>query len=155
MATNSRIQAAGVGKNSKRHDLDGTPGLDSDLQQGEVSQLEAGQASVSNTQAQQGAVQGGAAQAAPAAAPVTAPNPLAFAAQKAGGQPALPMSGMQQMDTGEFLPLMEKLASGNSSSLLKQAYMTMYQNIQRRPFTGGATGLIDRQQLDSAVEEAF
>ncbi len=156
MAQNSQIRSKGVGKDSKRHDLDGTPGLSkgSSVQYGEGQQLEAGQKAVQNTQAGQ-AAGGGAGGAAPSG-PLDVPGGLDFAIGKLGqGRSALPTQQISQADTSEFMPLLKRLASGNSSSILKQAYMQMVANIQKRPWSGAQTALIDRQALDRSVEEAF
>ena len=157
MAQNSQIRSKGIGKDAKRHDLDGTPGLSagSSLQSGEVGQLEAGQKAIQNTQAGQAAGGGAPAGAAPSG-PTQVPDPVSFAISKiGGGQPALPTQQISQADTSEFMPMLKRLASGNSSSVLKQAYMQMVANIQQRPWSGAATAVIDRQALDRNVEKAF
>ena len=158
MAENSPIQAKGVGKNSKRHDLDGTPGLSkgSSVQYGEGQQLAAGQQAVQNTQSAQTAQASGGAGAAPQVQSPPASDPLAMVANKAGGQKGtLPMEGLGMVDTAEFQPMLRRLASGNSSSILKQAYMEMVANASQQPWSGAQTALIDRQALDRSVEQAF
>ena len=100
---NSPIQAKGVGKNSKRHDLDGTPGLDSDLQQGEVQQMEAGQKAVQNTQGQPTQGQPLPQQAASPA--VQAPDPIDFATGKVGGSLTVPTRALSAINTAQWLPL--------------------------------------------------
>ncbi len=154
MPDNSQIRAKGVGKDAVRHDLDGTPGLSSDLQYGEVGQLEAGQRSVQNSRRGQTSG-GGGARALPGDAPIQVPDPVSFAIEKIGGQSDLPTQRLQQFDTSEFMPLLNRLASGNSSSILKEAYMQMVANIAQRPWGGAQTVVIDRQELDRNVEQAF
>ncbi len=157
MAQNSQIRAKGVGKKAVRHDLDGTPGLSagSSVNYGETRQLEAGQKAVQNTQAGQAAGGGAAAGVAPDG-PIDVPGGVDFAISKlGGGQSAVPTQELQAYDTSEFLPLLSRLAAGNSSSLLKEAYMQMVANIAKRPWSGRQTALIDRQELDRAVEQAF
>ncbi len=156
MAQNSQIRSKGVGKDSKRHDLDGTPGLSagSSLNYGEVSQLQAGQKAVQNAQAGQTA--GGSANGAAPAGPAGIPDPVQFAGEKVGGETGqLPSAGIQNHDTSEFLPLLRRLAVGNSSSILKQAYMEMVANLSRRPWSGNETAVINRRELDRGVEQAF
>ena len=153
MATNSPIQAKGVGKNSKRHDLDGTPGLDSDLQQGEVSQMEAGQQAVQNTQGQQAAGTPLPAQA--ASAPVEAPDPMQFAAGKIGGNLTVPERDLSSINTAQWLPLIEKLAqSGSASPGLRRAYVDMLARLRQEPFSG-STAVVNKDALDEAVNNAF
>jgi len=150
---NSPIQSKGVGKDSKRHDLDGTPGLDSDLQQGEVSLLEGGQKAVQNTQGQP--VQG---QPLPQQAPspaVQAPDPIQFAAGKVGGNLTVPDRELSQINSAQWLPLLEKLARSNSASpVLRKAYVDMLSRLQAEPFSG-STGLVDKRALDAAVANGF
>jgi len=150
---NSPIRSKGVGKDSKRHDLDGTPGLDSDLQQGEVSQMEAGQQAVSNTQSAQAQGQPLPQQAAEQA--VTAPDPMAFAKDKIGGDLSVPDQELNALNTAQWIPLIEKLAStGGASSLLRRAYVDMLARLQNEPFSG-STAVVDKRELDGAVEHGF
>ena len=153
MPENSPIQAKGVGKDSKRHDLDGTPGLDSDLQQGEVSQLEAGQQAVQNTQGQAPAGQP-LPQQAPSPA-VQAPDPLAFAQSKVGGNLSVPDQELSRINTAQWLPMLEQMARSNeASSALRMAYVNMLSRIQTEPFSG-STALVDKRELDRQVNDAF
>ena len=153
MPHNSRIQAPGVGKDSKRHDLDGTPGLDSDLQQGEVSQLEAGQKAVQNTQGQAPAGQPLPQQAADA--PVAAPDPIDFAAGKVGGGLTVPDQELSRLNTAQWLPMLEQMARSNeASSALRMAYVNMLSRLQNEPFSG-STALVDKRELDRQVNDAF
>ena len=153
MPQNSPIQAKGVGKDSKRHDLDGTPGLDSDLQQGEVSQLEQGQKVVENTQGQASAGQPLPQQA--ASGPVTAPDPVQFAESKIGGTLQAPTQTLSRINTAQWLPMMEKLARSNGASpLLRRAYVNMLARLQNEPFSG-STAVVDKRELDAQVNNAF
>ena len=157
MPENSQIRAKGVGKNAVRHDLDGTPGLaGSDLQQGEVSQLEAGQKAVQNTQqAQQ--VQANAPQPppAPGAGPMQVPDPVQFAMGKLGGGD-LQGAGQQvleQRDFSRWLPLLRKLAvSPTSSGILQRAYVERLSKEANRPLGGSAT-VIRQRDFDARLEQ--
>ncbi len=159
MAENSPIQAKGVGKDSKRHDLDGTPGLSagSSLNQGDVQQLEAGQARVQDTQAAQAI--------SPAPAPVapqgsqgaafTAPDPIEFAGQKIGGQ-SLAGAGAgpleEKLSFTNWLPLLRRLAvSPTSSGLLQRAFVQRMTQEMQRP-TGTKTALIRQKDFDNRLE---
>ena len=155
MPENSPIQAKGVGKDSKRHDLDGTPGLSagSSLNQGDVQQLEQGQQAIENTQGQQVAGTPLPAQAQPA--PVAAPDPMQFAAGKIGGNLTVPERDLSSINTAQWLPLIEKLAqSGSASPLLRRAYVDMLARLQQEPFSG-STAVVNKDALDGAVNNAF
>ena len=158
MTTNSRIQAAGVGKNSKRHDLDGTPGLSagSSLNQGEVSQLEAGQARVQNTQRAQQVTQ-----AAPPSAPqpndagLIAPDPVQMAAGKIGGSLEGAGAGPleEKISFTNWLPLLRRLAvSPTSSGLLQTAFLKRISTEMNRP-TGTKAALIRQRDFDNRLEQ--
>lgn len=155
MAQNSRIRAAGVGKNAVRHDLDGTPGLSagSSLESGEVGQMEAGQKAVSNTQAAQ---QGGAPLPQQVAdAPVNAPNAMEFAKGKIGGDLQVPTQDLSRLNTAQWIPMIEKLARSNSASpLLRRAYVQMLARLQNEPFSG-STAVVDKRELDAQVNDVF
>jgi len=155
MAQNSQIQAKGVGKDSKRHDLDGTPGLSagSSLQQGDVQQLEAGQQQVQDTQGAQAA--GEPLPAQPDDAAVAAPDPMEFAKGKIGGELEVPTMELSRLNTGQWLPLIEKLARSNAASpLLRRAYVQMLTRLQNEPFSG-STAVVDKRELDRQVENGF
>lgn len=152
---NSPIQAKGVGKNSKRHDLDGTPGLSagSSVNYGEGKELEAGQQAVSNTQGAQAQGQPLPEQA--TERPVGAPDPMAFAAEKIGGDLQVPEQELTALNTAQWIPMIEKLAGSNSSSsLLRRAYVQMLARLQNEPFSG-STAVVDKRELDQAVEHGF
>ena len=152
--SNSQIRAKGVGKNAVRHDLDGTPGLDSDLQQGEVSQMEAGQQAVQNTQGQP-AQDRGALPVQPAEQGIAPPNPVDFALQKIGGDLQVPTQALNQINTAQWLPLLEKMAGSNEASpALRNQYVKMLSRLQQEPFSG-STAVVDKNELDDAVNDAF
>ena len=155
---NSRIQAAGIGKTSKRHDLDGTPGLSagSSLNQGEVSQLEQGQQVVSNTQRSQQVTQ-----AAPPSTPqpsspeLIAPDPVQMAAGKIGG--SLDGAGAgpleERISFTNWLPLLRRLAvSPTSSGLLQKAFLKRITTEMNRP-TGTKAALIRQRDFDNRLEQ--
>lgn len=155
MAENSPIRNKGVGKTSKRHDLDGTPGLSSgsSLQQGDVQQLEAGQQAVANTQVAQGA--GAAPSQQAQAAPVGAPDPMEFAKGKIGGDLQVPEQELSRLNTAQWIPLIEKLARSNAASpLLRRAYVQMLARLQNEPFSG-STAVVNKRELDRQVQDHF
>jgi len=148
---NSRTQAAGIGKDSKRHDLDGTPGLSGDLQYGDVQKLEQGQKSVKNT------VGGAQATAAASAAPsgnMSIPNPIDFAKQKVGG--SLDGAGQEIIDTPDFkrwLPFLQRIASSpTSSGILQRAYVDRLSREMSRPL-GGSAAVIRQRDFDQRLRE--
>ena len=155
MAENSPIRNKRVGKNAVRHDLDGTPGLDSDLQQGEVQQLEAGQKLIQDTQAQQGVQDRGPLPVQPAEQGVAAPDPVEFAMSKIGGDLQVPTQELSRINTAQWLPMVEKLAqSGGASPLLRKAYVDMLSRLQTEPFSG-STAVVDKNEIDRQVNNAF
>jgi len=157
MPENSQIRAKGVGKNAVRHDLDGTPGLNSDLQQGEVQQLERGQKTVQNTQQAQQVQAAGAPQAppAPGAGAMQVPDPVQFAGKKLGGGD-LSGAGQQvlkQQDFSRWLPLLRRLStSPTSSGILQRAYVKRLSMEDNRPLGGSAT-VIRQRDFDKRLEQ--
>ncbi len=159
MAENSPIQAKGIGKNSKRHDLDGTPGLSkgSSVQYGEGKELEAGQAKVQDTQVAQTISQAPAPVAPQGAnAGMIAPNPLDFAMQKLGGND-LSTAGQgpleEKISFTNWLPLLRRLAvSPTSSGILQRAFVQRMTQEMQRP-TGTKTALIRQRDFDSRLEQ--
>ena len=153
---NSQIRAKGVGKDAVRHDLDGTPGLDSDLQQGEVQEMEAGQAAIQDTQQAQTQVQAAAQpRAALPAQGMAAPDPVQFAGQKIGGSldgaGAAPLT--ERLSFSNWLPLLRRLAtSPTSSGLLQRSFMARMQQEMNRP-TGTKTALIRQRDFDNSLEQ--
>jgi hypothetical protein len=161
MAENSQIRAKGVGKDAVRHDLDGTPGLSngSSVNSGEVGELEQGQKAISNTQGAQQAQGGGGGQPLPPAQAeqaVATPDAMGFAKQKlGGGAPAVPSAELSGLNTGQWVPMMQKIASSpDSSPLLKRAYTQMLTRLRTEAFSG-STAVVDKRQLDTAVDLAF
>ena len=155
---NSPIQAKGIGKTAKRHDLRGTPGLsNSDLQYGDIQKLEQGQRSVSNTQGQpppqQSAVQP---QNHLASGQMDVPNPVDFAVKKVGGgPPAVPTQPLEQIDMQPWLPLLRQMATSGSSSLLMSAYVNSLQRAQKQPYQTGGVALMHMSEFDDAIDKAF
>ncbi len=155
---NSPIQAKGIGKDSKRHDLDGTPGLDSDLQQGEVQQLERGQQVVQNTQQAQAASQvqaAGQPRAALPAQPMAVPDAVTFAGQKVGGSLAGAGQGPmgQTQSFSNWLPLLRRLAvSPTASGILQRAFVERLSVEMKRP-TGGKVAVVRQRDYDERLED--
>ena len=160
MAENSNMRAKGVGKNAKRHDLDGTPGLHvSSLQQGDVKKFENGQEQVANTrgsqvlptQAQQ-APQGGGLPA--QERPMEIPDPVTLASKKIGGN--LQGAGTATLERKQFdrwLPLLRRLSqSPTSSGILQRAYLARMTAEMARP-TGGSATVIRQRDFDKRLEE--
>ena len=105
-------QAPGVGKNSKRHDLEApaTPGVrNSDMRQGDRQMLEAGQkvAPRPKKSAPRGSAGGGA----PAAGGggMQVPDAIEFAAGRMGGKSASAGPPVRQVDTAAWRPLVERI----------------------------------------------
>lgn len=155
---NSPIQAKGVGKDSKRHDLDGTPGLSpgSSLTQGDVQELEGGQKAIQNTQGAQGAPQQSQVNAPPGADDqFAAPDPVQMAAGKIGGNLAgagqAPLQ--EKIDFSSWLPLLRKLAtSPTSSGLLQRAFVARMTTEMNRS-TGTKAALIRQRDFDARLEQ--
>ncbi len=155
---NSPIQAKGVGKNSKRHDLDGTPGLSdgSSLNQGEVGQFEAGQKAVENTQRQQQVTQAPPpAAGTPTNPDLIAPDPIAMAGQKVGGNLAGAGTGPleEKISFANWLPLLRRLSvSPTSSGLLQKAFLNRITQEMNRS-TGTKAALIRQRDFDQRIEQ--
>lgn len=154
-------QAPGVGKDSKRHDLEEpkTPGLhDSDLQQGDVQALEAGQR-IAPAQHQGPAMPPGRPgrperkrRVKPSADGT--PDPIEFLGDRLGGT----LSEVNQhktrrtVDYRPFLPLLERLASATGASgIVAHAYITQFGNAVRGPMVH-STPMIDMQDADDDLE---
>jgi len=152
-------QAPGIGKNARRHDLEepATPGLhDSDLQQGDVSMLEAGQrvAPIRNQPAAASSVrrprtkapmpQRGGSQP-------DVPDPLDFLGERLAGtrtSPDQPTMVGRTTDMHTWLPLLERLATApGASGIMSQAFITAFANASKRPLIY-ETPLIDMQDAD-------
>jgi len=161
--TNRPASAPGVGKNSKRHDLErrAVPYLQgSDLQQGDVQALEQGQrvqplkrtqppARSQRRQAQnEASMRGGIdEQGIPT-------DPISFMAQRIGGtyQPKAGVVGRSRHDYRAWLPLLEQLAtSPGASGLLVSTYITRLHNMLSGPYIE-ENQFIDMNQADNDVE---
>jgi len=163
---NRPAQAPGIGRNSKRHDLErrNVPFLQgSDLQQGDVQALEQGQrvqpikrtqppARAERRQAQReasmrGGVEGG-----------IPGDPISFLAQRIGGTYSGPKGGVvgqSRHDYRAWLPLLERLASSpGASGTLVSAYITRLHNMLTGP-TVQDNQFIDMQEADDLVEAQF
>lgn len=155
---NSPIQAKGVGKDSKRHDLDGTPGLSagSSVQYGEGQELEQGQQAVQNTQgAQQVSQQAPPSTPSPSDPNLIAPDPVSMAAGKIGG--SLDGAGQgpleERVSFTNWLPLLRRLSvSPTSSGLLQRAFQERINKEMARP-TGTKAALIRQRDFDKRLEQ--
>ncbi len=157
MAENSQIQAKGVGKDSKRHDLDGTPGLSagSSLQSGDVQDLERGQSVVQDTQSAQTVAAAPTPRAALPAQGMDIPDAVTFAGQKVGGD--LSGAGTQKLEERQsfsnWLPLLRRLAvSPTSSGLLQRSFVERLTVEQQRSM-GGKAKLIRQRDYDQRLEQ--
>lgn len=124
-------QAKGVGKDAKRHDLEApaTPGLHgSDLQYGDVSELEQGQAvapiakqmNASGRTTPVSPQGGGGPRSILGGSGLQPPNPVEFAAQRFGGTLEQPMSGRRPSTAG-WSQLYHRLQGGRMSGALRAA----------------------------------
>lgn len=157
---NRPTQAPGVGKNSKRHDLErrNVPFLhDSDLQQGDVQAMEQGQR-VSPKQTQRPAApepRGGGSQmttSGPSAA-MTPPDPIEFLAGRMGGPMEVPTrrAEIANAKAMTWLPLARQLASGpGASGVLASALINQMRGLSRMPVRETTT--IDMSDVDAALE---
>ena len=153
---NSPIRAKGIGKTAKRHDLDGTPGLQgSSLQYGDVSAMEAGQKAVQPTVNQPPSTP----QSSPVPptggtpAPMVAPDPVAFAQKKLAGTINDGVAGgrIQMRERSNWLPFLERIAaSPTSSGILQRAYIDRLSREMRAPI-GGDVGIIRQREMDERL----
>lgn len=161
--TNQPAQAPGVGKNSKRHDLErrDVPFLHgSDLQQGDVQALEQGQR-VAPVQTQRPATSGsGATPPAPQQNGSTGgrgmqvPDAVQFAKDKFGGSDIGVPSGNPEskVDISRWLPLVKRMANTpGASGNLRTAFINQYANLARRPYVPEVS-LFDMNEMDASVE---
>jgi hypothetical protein len=154
-----------VGANARRHDLERpkTPGLhNSDLQQGDVQALEAGQRIVPVPQQQpavstgtQGRPTAQAAAPAPQGAGGGRPDPIDFLGSRLSGTltpPDQTVSSAPTVDLKTWLPLIQRLATApGASGVLSQAFITQMRNASQRTFVH-ETPLIDMQEADRDLE---
>jgi hypothetical protein len=159
---NRPTQAKGIGKNSKRHDLERrtTPYLHgSDLQQGDVQALEQGQR-VAPKQTQQPAGPAPAQQAAPAqatTAPAQIPDAIDFISQIAGGQTlGVPQAAAPvNPNIDAWLEFASHMANGpGASGLLAGAYINQMRQARRFPQNAGSV-FIDLNDVDASLEAAL
>ncbi len=160
---NRPVSAPGVGKNSKRHDLErrSVPFLQgSSLQQGDVQALEQGQRvqPIKRTQppatAQQNAARRTATMAQGGAEPMPT-DPISFLAKRLGGtyQPKQGVQGPSVHNYRSWMPLLEHLAkTPGASGTLVSAYITRLHNMLSAP-RADTQLFFDQQDADSALEE--
>lgn len=146
-------QAPGVGRDSKRHDLEGTPGLGkgSSLEQGDVQKLEAGTKAIKQAQAP--------AQAQPTTAPPTGtgapmdvPDAIQFAGEKLGGETfAAGTTDGSVFDPQPWMPTLRVLASQpNAGGGLTAAVVEMIASFRKQP-SGTDQTFIDVNELDNTL----
>ncbi len=150
-------QAKGVGKDSKRHDLERrkVPFFhQSDLQQGQVQALEQGQR-IAPVQVQQPA-RGGAAPSRSANSSsqgVNIPDPIEFIAGRAGGGAsplAAPIAGADNVRA--WMEFARPLITGpGSSGLLAGAYINQLRSMLKSPKLASGH-VIDFNDIDDALE---
>lgn len=162
-------QAPGVGKDSKRHDLEApaTPGLHgSDLQQGDVQMLEQGQQVAPRPKRTQPSAQPrparGVSQRSPqppspsAAEPMQIPSGLESAKSRLGrgsGSPSL--GGGRHADPTAWLPLIEQMAlTPNNGGAVYANLVNMLSAYRRRPVISQSI-LISMTEMDKQVEKGF
>lgn len=158
-------QAPGVGRSAKRHDLErpATPGMSGDLQQGDVGELEQGQAVAPRAGAKQRQAPAGAAASraqnrsgVQATTSMDVPNPIDFAGQRLQGSLG-PQAGPEPEyhDFSGWFPLMRQLLTmpGTSGSLTR-AYMEQLSLLARNPVTSRLAPL-DMTALDDSVGAAL
>ena len=151
-------QAKGVGKNSKRHDMErqATPGLHgSDLQQGDIQKLEQGQR-VAPIRTQPAAAPqrqaGGQARGQPRA-PMQTPDAIEFLGGKQGPEFNMPQTGRPVLNDKalSWLPLVRSLVVGpGSSGLLASAFIN--QTRELRKSNSSPTTIIDLDATDDGLE---
>jgi hypothetical protein len=155
-------QAPGVGRTAKRHDLErpATPGLSGDLQQGEVSELEQGQAiapragakqrqSPAQSQGARSSVRGNVQDT----TALETPNPIDFAGGRLRGTLGGAAAPEQELhDFSGWFPLMEQLlTTPGTSGPLTRAYMEQLSLLARRPTTSRVAP-IDFSALDDSLD---
>jgi len=151
-------QAKGIGKNSKRHDMErqATPGLHgSDLQQGDIQKLERGQR-VAPIRTQPAAAPqrqaGGQARGQPRA-PMQTPDAIEFLGGKQGPEFNMPQTGRPVLNEKalSWLPLVRSLVVGpGSSGLLASAFIN--QTRELRKSNSSPTTIIDLDATDDGLE---
>ena len=151
-------QAKGIGKNSKRHDMErqATPGLHgSDLQQGDIQKLERGQR-VAPIRTQPAAAPqrqaGGQARGQPRA-PMQTPDAIEFLGGKQGPEFNMPQTGRPVLNEKalSWLPLVRSLVVGpGSSGLLASAFINQARELRKS--NSSPTTIIDLDATDDGLE---
>lgn len=157
---NRGAQAKGVGKNSKRHDLErqATPGLHgSSLQKGDVQALEQGQRVAPIQEQERGQApqpQGGGQPQQAGGQGVQVPDPIDFLAGKNGDQfgPPTPQRRIDESRAKTWLPLIRHLVNGpGASPALVNAFINQARLMQQagsQPAT-----IVDMNATDDGIEE--
>jgi len=153
-------QAKGQGKNAKRHDLErpATPGLaGSDLQQGDVSQLEQGQRTAPIKNQKSGRTppnKGGSTSATPSqgAGGVAIPDAIEFLEGKSG-EMQVPEGVLQSSENlTSWLPFVRQIVIGpGTSGLLAGAYINQFRQLLQSASVTRST-VIDLEHIDDALE---
>lgn len=156
-------QAPGVGKNSKRHDLErrDVPFLHgSDLQQGDVQAMQEGQR-IAPKQTQRPATpqprgDGGSQQVTTGnrGAAATPPDAIEFLASRIGGASVAPPPRRADIANAKamtWLPLVRQMAAGpGSSGVLASALINQMRALSKMPVREAT--VIDMQDVDAALE---
>ncbi len=146
-------EAPGVGADSKRHDLEGTPGLSkgSSLEQGDAQRLEAGTKAIK--QAQQPATAAPAPGQGPTTgAPMAVPDAIDFAGGKLGGETfGAGTTEGTVFDPAPWMPTLRVLASQpNAGGGLTAAVVEMIASFRKQP-SGVDQTFIDVNELDNTL----
>lgn len=145
-------QAPGIGPDSKRHDLEGTPGLSagSSLEQGDAQRLEAGQAALKQVQQPSTGAPETASQ--PPAAAMEIPDAIELAGDKLGGQIVSAGDGVGRVfDPAPWLPTLRALtAQPNAGGSLVAGVVDMIASHRRQP-GGTSQTFIDLNDADDVL----
>lgn len=152
---------SGVGKDSQRTDLQGTPGRKGGLSQGKVQEFEQGQQAIENTQGQPPAQPAQTVseapappQAPPGAGSMPIPDALSFAKKRLGGnlEGAGTVSQTPQ-DFDKWLPMLRRIAvSPTASGILQRAYVERLSKEMNRPL-GGSGAIIRQRKFDDQLRD--
>ena len=155
------VKAPAVGAQARRHDLErpATPGLaDSDLQQGDVSKLEAGQsiAPIQNQKPNPGRTVTAQSESQGGQAGIQVPDAMDFATQQLSGTLSQPATtGTVTNDPTPWMPFLRRLATTpGAGGAMVQAYVTQLSNQVNRPAVNTA-GFVDMSDLDDEVGRAI
>jgi hypothetical protein len=159
---NRPVQAKGVGRNSKRHDLERrtTPFLHgSDLQVGDVQAMEQGQriAPKKTQQPARPAPAGGGGQPTATTSPATIPDAIDFISGIAGGGSLTPppAGATPSYNLEKWLRYATHLVNGpGSSGLLAGAYINQMRQLRRSPQNSGVE-IVNLQDVDAALAAAL